>query len=168
MTPWTCFSCVASYIMSQARLSQLFIDKEWTNMAAPLGAQIWNKQRKYFSGIDIHRTSMQSLLMEMFAHFQHFQAGLCHHFRCPLRWYRHWHLLWWWWRGCHLPKLVANVFHVIADGASCLNTAFAIPDILFVCIRPLKLLSQCFRHALDSRAWHPPWAPGCCQVFFVH
>ena len=58
------------YITSWTSLFLLFIDKEWTNMAASLGTQVGSK--KYFCCIDIDRTTMLSLQVEMFAHCLHF------------------------------------------------------------------------------------------------
>ena len=64
-------------IMSQANLFLLFLGTV-TNMAAPQGSQIQSQKElllcKYWGG-----EAIQTLQMEIFAHFLHFQASVCFH-----------------------------------------------------------------------------------------
>ena len=88
---WTRPTCVAQvyilhivhiYITSWSHPFLLVIGEEGTNTAVPCRAQTWSKEVLYFCCISIDRTSIQSLQLEMSAHFQ---ATSHHHLESPLR-----------------------------------------------------------------------------------
>lgn len=82
VTSWIRLACLAEvYIMLWTNHFLLFVCEKPANMAVPWG--VWIVQKKYFCCLNIDRTAIQSLQMEMFAHFLHLQASLHLHWEYP-------------------------------------------------------------------------------------